>query len=133
MKAIEVVSIPVSDQQRSKEFYKKIGFEVLVEAPMGNGETWIGMSLPGQQTSISLVSWFPFKEVAMKPGSLQGLVLLTEDIEKDVAFFKELGIETNKMGLNGIEPGQIMDTPWGRFAHFSDPDGNGLDLHEALK
>src|SRR5690242_351958 len=35
---IEVISIPVSNQQRAKEFYVgTLGFDLIVEAPMGDG------------------------------------------------------------------------------------------------
>jgi predicted lactoylglutathione lyase len=33
MKAIEIIMIPVTDQQKSKDFYLKLGFEVIIEAP----------------------------------------------------------------------------------------------------
>jgi predicted enzyme related to lactoylglutathione lyase len=116
MTTIEVISVPVTDQQASKDFYLKIGFQLIVEADMGNGSTWVQLGLPGQATSITLVNWF--KE--MSPGSMQGLVLKTEDIEKEVADLKTKGVE--------VKP--IDNTPWGRFASFSDPDGNGLTLHQ---
>lgn len=116
MKLIEVISVPVSDQQAAKQFYLSIGFEIIVEAPMGDGSTWIQLGLPGQATSISLVNWFS----QMKPGGLSGVVLKSEDIEKEVAEFKSKGIK-----VNDIDP-----TPWGKFATFFDPDGNSLILRE---
>ncbi|MDQ6814632.1 MAG: VOC family protein [Bacteroidota bacterium] len=116
MTAIEVISVPVTDQQASKEFYLTIGFQLIVEADMGNGSTWVQLGLPGQTTSITLVHWF--KE--MPAGSMQGLVLKSTDIEKEVADLKAKGVE--------VKP--IDDTPWGRFASFSDPNGNGLTLHQ---
>jgi predicted enzyme related to lactoylglutathione lyase len=116
MTTIEIISVPVTDQKASKDFYLKIGFQLIVEADMGNGSTWVQLGLPGQATSITLVNWFK----DMSPGSMQGLVLKTEDIEKEVADLKAKGVE--------VKP--IDDTPWGRFASFSDPDGNGLTLHQ---
>lgn len=114
MTTISIVSIPVKDQQAAKAFYIKIGFQLITEADMGNGGTWVQLGLPDQVTSITLVNWF--KE--MSPGSMQGLVLKSEDIEKEVADLKTKGVE--------VKP--IDNTPWGRFASFSDPDGNGLTL-----
>jgi predicted enzyme related to lactoylglutathione lyase len=116
MKLIEVISIPVTDQQISKAFYLKIGFQLLIEAPMGDNGNWVQLGLPGQVTSITLVNWF----ANMSPGSMQGLVLKTEDIEKEVAELKAKGID-----VKDIDP-----TPWGKFASFQDPDGNGLTLHQ---
>jgi len=114
MKAIEVISVPVTDQQAAKEFYLKIGFQLIVEAPMGNNQTWVQVGLPDQTTSLTLVNWFP----KMQPGSMQGLVVLTNDIEKEV----------EELRAKGVEVGNIDDTPWGRFAWFNDPDGNSLTL-----
>ena len=116
MTSIEIVSIPVTDQQASKDFYIKIGFQLIIEADMGNGSTWVQLGLPDQGTSITLVNWFK----QMSAGSMQGLVLKSEDIEKEVADLQAKGVEVKA----------IDKTPWGRFASFSDPDGNGLTLHQ---
>ena len=107
MKTIEIISLRVSDQQKAKEFYIKLGFELIVEAPMGNGETWVQLGLPGQTTSISLMNF-------------QSLILETENMEK----------ETRELKTKGIESGKIDDTPWGKFAQLKDPDGNALTLHQ---
>jgi len=117
MKFIEVISVPVSNQAASKEFYLKIGFEMIIEAPMGDGNTWTQLGLPGQTTSITLVNWFP----AMQPGSMQGLVVHSDNIEKEHAELKAKGVN-----IKDIDP-----TPWGKFATFYDPDGNSLVLRQA--
>ena len=116
MEVIEVISIPVSDQQAAKEFYLKIGFNLITEADMGNGATWVQLGLPGKATTITLVNWFP----QMPPGSMQGLVIKSIDIEKEVEELKAKGVD--------VKP--IDNTPWGRFASFSDPDGNGITLRQ---
>ena len=51
MRAIEIIMIPVADQQKAKEFYLKIGFQVLVEASMEHGQTWVQLGLPKQPAS----------------------------------------------------------------------------------
>ncbi|MES2829438.1 MAG: VOC family protein [Bacteroidota bacterium] len=116
MKSIEVVSIPVSDQQKAKAFYLSIGFEIIVEAPMGDNGDWIQLGLPGQATSITLVTWFP----KMQPGQFHGMVLASQDIEQETEALKEKGVK--------VDP--IDQTPWGRFATFYDLDGNSLTLHQ---
>jgi len=116
MQTIEVISIPVSDQQKSKEFYQKLGFEIITETNMGDGNTWLQLGIPGQATTITLVTWFK----KMPPGSLQGMVLRSVDIEKEVADLR----------VKGISVEDIDNTPWGRFASFSDPDGNGFTLRQ---
>lgn len=107
MKTIEVVTLPVIDQQKAKEFYLKLGFHVIVESPMGNGETWLQMGLPNQTTSIALMKF-------------HGIICETNNIEK----------ETQELKAKGIEIGNIDDTPWGKFAWLKDTDGNGICLHQ---
>ncbi|MDB5286478.1 MAG: Glyoxalase/bleomycin resistance protein/dioxygenase [Mucilaginibacter sp.] len=107
MKSIEIIMLPVSDQQKAKEFYIKLGFQVLVEAPAAHGQTWIQLGLPGQGATISLASF-------------QGIICDTDDIEKEIEELK------NK----GIEVGKIDQTPWGKFAWLKDLDGNSLCLHQ---
>ena len=114
MKAIEIISIPVTDQQAAKAFYLKIGFEILVEANFEK-QTWIQMAFPGSPVSITLVNWFP----EMPAGSVRGLVIKTDDMDKDIADLK----------AKGLEAGNVDTTPWGRFATVKDPDGNALSLH----
>jgi catechol 2,3-dioxygenase-like lactoylglutathione lyase family enzyme len=116
MKFIEVVSVPVTDQQKSKEFYLKIGFQLIIETPMGDGNTWIQLGLPGQVTSITLVNYFP----NMPPGTMHGLVVNSEDIIAETTELKEKGVEVK----------DIDDTPWGKFATFYDPDRNSLILRQ---
>jgi catechol 2,3-dioxygenase-like lactoylglutathione lyase family enzyme len=107
MKAIEIIMIPVSDQQKAKEFYMNLGFQIIVEAPMEHGQTWIQLGLPNQATSIALVSF-------------HGIILETNDIEKEIQELK----------TKGIEAGKIDQKPWGKFSWLKDPDGNGLSLHQ---
>jgi predicted enzyme related to lactoylglutathione lyase len=116
MKAITIISIPVTDQQAAKEFYLKLGFEVLVEAPFDNYK-WVQLGLPGQkEVSITLVTWFP----NMQPGSVNGFVIKTDSLDKDI----------EELTAKGIEVGKVDQTPWGRFAAVTDPDGNRLSLHQ---
>ena len=67
-------------------------------------------------TSITLVNWFE----QMAPGSVQGLVIGTNNIEAD---YQEL---TQK----GVKLSPIQDSPWGRSAMFQDLDGNGWVLQQ---
>ena len=116
MKSIDVISVPVTDQKKAKQFYASLGFEVMAETEMGEGQTWIQMGLPGSFTSITLVTWFK----KMPAGSMQGLVIRTDNIEQDVKALRD----------KGLEVGEIEETLWGNFASLKDPDGNGLSLHQ---
>jgi len=80
--SFEIVSVPVSDQQRAKQFYRDVlGFELIREEPMGPGMSWIQLAPAGQGVTITLVTWFE----KMKPGGLQGVMVNTDDIESDPA------------------------------------------------
>jgi catechol 2,3-dioxygenase-like lactoylglutathione lyase family enzyme len=107
MKSVEIIMLVVKDRQKAKEFYLKLGFQVVIEAPDPHGETWIQMGLPGSNTTISLAG-------------VQGIICETDSIEKEI---KELKTK-------GIDVGKIDDTPWGKFAWLKDLDGNSLCLHQ---
>src|SRR5215831_805258 len=131
MTIIEIISVPVTNQEKSKEFYLKLGFVVIAEIPLGNALKWLQLGVPGQSTSISLVSKWPYEQVSMAPGSLQGIILQTDDIQGEAKKLKELGIEFGVVRADGFKSGEIDQTPWGEFTHFTDPDGNGLSWHQS--
>ncbi len=118
MKNIDVISVPVTDQERSKAFYLSLGFEILAESEMDKNQKWLQMGFPQSGTSITLVTWFK----KMPAGSMQGLVIRTDDIEQDVKELRSKGVE--------IKP--IEETAWGKYASLKDPDGNGLSLHQRI-
>jgi catechol 2,3-dioxygenase-like lactoylglutathione lyase family enzyme len=107
MKSVEIIMIPVADQQKAKAFYLNLGFQVIVEAPMGNGETWLQLGLPGGGATIALAKF-------------QGIIFETEDIAG----------ERERLAADGVVVCNIDDTPWGKFMWLKDEDGNGLCLHE---
>jgi catechol 2,3-dioxygenase-like lactoylglutathione lyase family enzyme len=114
---VDVVSIPVSDQDRAKAFYRDVlGFEELSDQPMGPDMRWVQLAPKDSATSVTLVTWFE----SMPAGSLRGLVLHTPTLDADVA----------KLHAKGLETSAIQSQPWARFVTFSDPDGNGLVLQQ---
>jgi catechol 2,3-dioxygenase-like lactoylglutathione lyase family enzyme len=118
IKNLKIVSIPVRDQETAKRFYHEVvGFEVLIDQPFMSGARWIELAPAGAQTTIALVTWFE----NMRPGGVTGLVLETDDIDGDAALLDGRGLE-----ISAIEP-----APWGRYATFSDPDGNGWVLQQS--
>lgn len=113
---VQLFSIPVADQDASLAFYVGVlGFELVADQPMGPGRRWVQLSIPGTETSVTLVTWFE----SMPAGSLRGLVLECDDLEGDVALLRERGAQIDD---------EIQSMPWGRFVALSDPDGNGLIL-----
>lgn len=110
---IDIVSVPVADQDRAKAFYTDVlGFEVKADTPMGDGMRWLQLAPPGASTSIALVHSFE----TMTPGSLKGLARFTDDIQATYDELKARGLTWT------CEP---TDAGWGSFATFDDVDGNG--------
>jgi catechol 2,3-dioxygenase-like lactoylglutathione lyase family enzyme len=112
---VQLLSLPVADPDRALRFYAGVrGFDVGhdVEMPVGR---WLQVRPTGAQTSVTLVTWFD----SMPPGTLRGLVLESDDLDRDV---EELG----RRGVTFADG--IRKEPWGRYATFADPDGNGLTL-----
>lgn len=117
---VQVVSVPVRDQERSKAFYLDVlGFALRGDAPFGEGHRWIEVVPHGATTSLSLVSWFE----DMPPGSLQGIVLGCDNIDEAYAELSARGVAFH---------GPITEEFWGRFATFNDPDGNGWVLAQSV-
>jgi catechol 2,3-dioxygenase-like lactoylglutathione lyase family enzyme len=118
---VQVVSVPVSDPDRAKEFYVNVlGMELLQDMPMDDSMRWVQVRPNGSEASITLVTWFP----SMPAGSLKGLVLETDDMEATIAELASRGF---------VIEGDIDEQPWGRFVMFEDPDGNGIVLRAPVR
>ncbi|GAA2628816.1 VOC family protein [Actinomadura fulvescens] len=111
------VTLPVTDQDRAKEFYAgALGFEVVADRQAGPVR-WVQVAPKGAQTSFTLAT---ADQLGLQPGSVSGLMLETADLDGDCAELTRAGI--------AVEGPQ--DLPWGRQATLADPDGNGLILSE---
>ena len=75
---VQTVSVPVDDQEQARSFYvNTLGFELRADSPWGERIRWIEVAPKDFTTSLSLVTWFE----STPPGSLQGLVVATADIQ----------------------------------------------------
>jgi catechol 2,3-dioxygenase-like lactoylglutathione lyase family enzyme len=114
--SVQLLSIPVTDQDAAKAFYVDVlGFDVIADVPLGPDRRWLQVRPVGAQTSIALVTWFD----SMPAGSMTGVVLETPDVDEAKAVLEARGVAFS---------GDIEEQPWGRFAMFSDPDGNDFIL-----
>ena len=140
---LEIVVIPVSDVERAKQFYAKLGWRLDADYASGDDYRVIQFTPPGSNTSVI----FGKNVTAAAPGSAQGLYLVVSDIE---AARKELlgrGVAISEAfhGADGAYAGPDEPYLFGRirvggpdpargtyrsFASFSDPDGNGWLLQE---
>jgi catechol 2,3-dioxygenase-like lactoylglutathione lyase family enzyme len=117
---LEVVSVPVSDQDLAKSFYAgKLGFSVDMDSSFAGGAMrWVTLRPPGSGTAITLVTWFE----TMPAGSLKGSVLGCDDLEKTLADLEARGV--------AFAEEEVQEAPWGRWKTFEDPDGNGWVLQQ---
>jgi catechol 2,3-dioxygenase-like lactoylglutathione lyase family enzyme len=113
---VQLISVPVSDQDRARDFYvDTLGFELVSDTQLGPDMRWVMVKPRNAQTALTLVTWFP----TMPAGSLKGTVLETDDLDHDVERLTGLGV---------LIPNGVEEAPWGRFVQFDDPDGNGIVL-----
>jgi catechol 2,3-dioxygenase-like lactoylglutathione lyase family enzyme len=116
---VSVVSVPVSDQEQAKKFYvERIGFELMRDDDSVPGIHWVQVAPHSGGTSLTLVTWFD----SMPPGSLQGLVLTCDDLDRTYERLVAEGVEVDR---------ELAGQPYGKEAVIRDPDGNRLVLQQA--
>jgi catechol 2,3-dioxygenase-like lactoylglutathione lyase family enzyme len=125
---LELVAVPVSDQDQAKDFYAdRIGFAVDVDHRAGDFRV-VQLTPPGSACSIALM------RNAEAAGSLQGLHLVVRDIEAARSHLRDTGVECSD--VFHFDAGAQADGPdpnradYGSFMSFSDPDGNGWLVQE---
>ena len=137
---LEVVVIPVSDVDRAKEFYGRLGWRFDADFRFDNGFRIVQFTPPGSGCSVQ----FGTKITPAGPGSAQGLYLVVSDIEAARAELAARGAKVSDAFHAGTPGAQFQpDSTSGRvsgpapdhatyssFATFSDPDGNGWLLQE---
>lgn len=138
----EIVVIPVSDVDRSKEFYTKLGWRQDAEFASGNDFRILQFTPPGSGCSII----FGRGITTAAPGSAQGLYLVVSDIADARAELVRRGVAVSEVfhsagtftgadepylfgrtRVNGPDPDHGS---YRSFASFRDPDGNGWLLQE---
>src|SRR5262245_43899519 len=95
---VQLLSVPVSDQDRARDFYVDTLGMTLIADMTTPDQRWIQVGPAEGATSITLVTWFD----QMPAGSLSGLVLQTSDIDGDCERLRAAGVE-----LTGPQ-----DAPW---------------------
>lgn len=132
---LEVVVVPVSDVDRAKAFYEKLGFRLDIDYAAANNHRLVQFTPPGSEASIHIGKGI----TSAMPGSLQNVYLVVSDIEKARADLASRGIDVPEVfhhdGLLGPRvPGPDPKRgSYGSFASFKDPDGNGWLLQQITK
>ena len=114
---IKSTTVFVSDQDRALEFYVgKLGFEKVVDVPMGDAGRWVEVALPGAPTTIALA---PPPQGSEAGGTQTGICLDTSDVDADHATLKAAGVDVDDEVARWGGP--VPPMFWLR-----DPDGNSL-------
>lgn len=129
---LEVVVLPVSDVDRSKRFYERLGWRV--DGDFTNGPDWraVQMTPPGSPCSIH----FGKGITAAEPGCIRNLYLTVSDLATSRIELIARGAEVSEpfhfTSIGGAPlPGPHPDgRSYSTYATFSDPDGNSWLLQE---
>jgi catechol 2,3-dioxygenase-like lactoylglutathione lyase family enzyme len=138
----EIVVIPVSDVDRAKEFYAKLGWRL--DADFDNGKDFRIVQFTPHGSGCSII--FGKNVTAAAPGSAQGLYLIVSDLQGARQALLDRGIAVSEVFHNeGVYTGTDETYLFGRvrvsgpdpehhsyrsFASFEDPDGNGWLFQE---
>ena len=123
---LEVDVIPVSDVERSKQFYQRLGWRLDADDAPANDIRIVQLTPPGSACSVTFGNGI----TAAAPGSAEG-GLIVSDIQKAHDELVGQGIEASEVWhgapfppearLSGRDP---KHTSYGSFCSFHDPDGN---------
>ena len=113
IRGIKIAGIPVRDQDAALKFYtEKLGFKVATDQPMGDGQRWIELLIPGADSRLALFTPPGHED---RIGSFQSLTFWCDDVFATA----------RKLASNGVEFTQGPKAEvWGTFAKFKDSDGN---------
>jgi catechol 2,3-dioxygenase-like lactoylglutathione lyase family enzyme len=113
---LELVAVPVTDEDRAKDFYVRAGFNADHDHTVSEDIRFVQLTPPGSACSIAIGKGTTDAE----PGSVRGLQLVVASADEARA----------ELAGRGIEVSDVSDFPWGRFVFFSDPDGNSWSVQQ---
>jgi catechol 2,3-dioxygenase-like lactoylglutathione lyase family enzyme len=126
---LEVVTLPVSDVDRAKSFYQRLGWRLDADIARGENFRAVQLTPPHSQCSIAFGKGLTTAE----PGSAQRLLLVVDEIEAAREELVRNGAEVSEVFHleGGPVPGPDPERrSYQSYASFSDPDGNGWQLQE---
>ena len=113
---LELVMVPVTDVDRAKEFYERVGFVADHDQTVSDEVRFVQLTPPGSACSIAIGRGL----TQMEPGSLDNLQMVVADADATYADLRSRGVEAT-----GVD-----ELAWGRFVGFTDPDGNRWALQQ---
>jgi catechol 2,3-dioxygenase-like lactoylglutathione lyase family enzyme len=139
---LEVVVIPVSDVDRAKEFYSRLGWRLDADRSAGNSFRLVQFTPPGSGSSVQ----FGVNLTSASPGSAQAMLLAVSDVEvarkeliargidTSAVFHCDVGTACRFVGvgarISGPHPERLS---YSSFVSFTDPDGNSWLLQEVTQ
>jgi len=138
---LEVVVLPVSDVDRARKFYQTLGWRLDADFAAGPDFRVVQMTPPGSACSII----FGTGITAAVPGSMQGLQLVTDDIDSARTelggngapvseVFHDAGGVFHHAGTEARVPGPAPEhKTYSSWVSFTDPDGNTWFVQEITK
>jgi catechol 2,3-dioxygenase-like lactoylglutathione lyase family enzyme len=135
---LEILFVPVSDVDRAKHFYEKLGFRLDIDYVANEDFRVIQFTPPNSEASII----FGKGVTSTQPGSIDPPVLAVDDIDATRDELIARGVDVSEVFHysggpfnNALEKPRVSGPdPQGRsyfsFASFEDPDGNGWLLQE---
>jgi catechol 2,3-dioxygenase-like lactoylglutathione lyase family enzyme len=141
---LEVIVIPVSDVDRAKDFYARLGWRLDADRS-GDGFRLVQFTPPGSGCSIQ----FGTNLTTVAPGSARGMVLVVSDLDAAHAELTSLGVKVTDVyhcatgsvcrfhagdgafeRVSGTAPGRAT---YSSFLSFTDPDGNEWVFQEVTQ
>lgn len=114
---IELIFVPVTDVDRTIEFYvDKVGWTLDMQARVDENTRFVQVTPPTSACSIAFGEGIS----DMPPGTQNGIQAVVPDAE---AARKEL-VE------RGVDASEVQTLAWGSFTSFADPDGNTWTLQQ---
>jgi catechol 2,3-dioxygenase-like lactoylglutathione lyase family enzyme len=125
--ALEVVTVPVSDADRAKAFYERLGWRLDIDLPISDDVRNMQFTPPHSPCSVHVGKGV----TSMAPGSLDRVILAVQDVDAARDDLVRRGVEVGDV-YEQKPPGfeSVEGTSYFRFASFQDPDGNGWLLQE---
>lgn len=119
---LEVVVVPVTDVDRAKDFYvSKLGFHLDVDTQPTPALRVVHMTPPGSACSVVVGPTVVSEDADLGSGARFQLVVT--DIEAARAELRGRGVRVSEVETLDSRDG-------GKFAYFSDPDGNNWAMQE---
>ena len=134
---LEVVVIPVSDVDRAREFYARLGWRLDADFADDHGFRIVQFTPRGSACSIQ----FGSRLTSAPPGSATNMYLVVSDVQAARDALATLGVAVSEVFHeeslgDRFNPEAHLAGPagdratYGSFASFSDPDGNTWLLQE---